>query len=76
MSPATFSIISTSRPDLVGGGGVEAEIFRDIPKANRFGGGGGGGSSIFFSAISNFPVAAGLNQSNSLNSGTFFYISG
>ena len=58
MLPGTFSVISGSRPDSVGGGGVVAEIFRDLPKRNTFAGGGGG-----------------ENQSNSLNSGRFFYIS-
>ena len=31
-----------------GGGGVVAEIFRDLQKPTRFGGGGGGSSRIFF----------------------------
>ena len=54
ISPDTFSLISRSRPDSVGGvvdslgGGVVAEFF---------------------------PVPAGQDQSNYLNSGTFWYIS-
>ena len=40
MSPGKFSVISRSRPDSVGGG-VVAEIFRDLHKQNTFAGGGG-----------------------------------
>ena len=32
MSPGRFSVISRRRPDSVGGGGVVAEIFRDLHK--------------------------------------------
>ena len=49
MPPGTFSVISRSGPDSVGGGGVVAEIF---------------------------SVAASGDQSNSLNYGSLFYISG
>ena len=41
MSPGTFDVISWSRPDSVGGG-VVAEMFRDLHKADhvvRWGGG-------------------------------------
>ena len=61
-SPGTFSVISGSRPDSVGGG-VVAQI---IP--TTFAGGGGSGRDFV-------PVAAGKDQSNSLNSGNLFYIS-
>ena len=40
MSPGTFSVISRSRPDSVGGG-VVADIFRDLHKRTTFPGGGG-----------------------------------
>ena len=68
MSPSTFYVISRSRPDWVGGGGVVADMFRrdrDLRKPTRFGGGihvrwGGGGSGIIF-----FPVAPGIEQSES-----------
>ena len=46
MSPGRFSVISGSRPDLVGGG-VVADIFRDLQMPTRFGRGGGGCSRHF-----------------------------
>ena len=43
MPPGTFSVISGSRPDSVGGGGgVVAEMFRDLHGRTGFAGGGGG----------------------------------
>ena len=47
MLPGTFYVIPRSRPDSVGGG-VVADIFRDLLKPTRFGGGGGGSGRIFF----------------------------
>ena len=54
MSPGRFGVISRSRPDSVGGG-VVAEIFRDLPRPTRFSGGG-------VRVAEFFPVAAGNNQ--------------
>ena len=51
-----------------GGGGVVTEIFQDPRERTRFSGG------VVVADI--FPVTSGGDQSNSLNSGTFFYISG
>ena len=73
MSPGTFHVISRSRPDSVGGGTpVVAEIFRDLLKPTRSSGGGGGGVEAGI-----FPAAPRKRkqQSDYLNSGTFFYIS-
>ena len=39
MPPGRFSVISTSRPDSVGGG-VVAKMFRDLHERTRFAGGG------------------------------------
>ena len=39
--PAGFSVVYGSRPDSVGGGGVVAEISRDLQTRTRFNGGGG-----------------------------------
>ena len=49
-----------------GGGGGVAEIFRDLLKPTTFIGGGGGVVGEFV------PVAPGKQQSDYLNSGTFF----
>ena len=48
MSPGRLSVISRSRPDLERGGGVVAEIFRDLRKRTTFAGGGGGCSGRNF----------------------------
>ena len=68
MPPATFSVISGSRPDSVGGGG-SSRNFPGSRERTRFSGGGG-------VVAKKIPVPRGGHQSNSLNSGTFFYISG
>ena len=65
MPPATFSVISGSRPDSVGG---VATVFRVPRERTTFSGGGGVVAEIF-------PVTTGRDQSNSLNSGTFLSIS-
>ena len=46
MPPGTFSVISGSRPDSVGGG-VVAEMFRDLHGRTGFAGGGGSGRNCF-----------------------------
>ena len=53
----------------MGVGSRPTRNFRSFLRRTPFGGGGGSGR-IFF------PVAAGKDQSNSLNSGRFVYISG
>ena len=55
-------------PSRFGGGGVVAEMFRDLQMPTTFAGGPG-------SARNFFPVPAGQDQSNSLNSGKFGSIS-
>ena len=46
MPTATFSVISGSRPDSVGGGGVVADIFRDPRDLPDSVGGGGSGRNF------------------------------
>ena len=51
-----------------GGGGVVADIFRVLKTRTTFSGGGGGCGRRLS------PLAAGEDQSNCLNSGTFIYV--
>ena len=51
------------------GGGVVAEIFRDLHKRNAFAGGGRGSGILFF------LLTPGQNQASYLTSARFFYIS-
>ena len=68
MPPGRFCVISRSRPDSVGGGGVVPKIFRVLLKQTRFAGGGG--------RVAELVSGSCTSRSNYLDCGTFFYISG
>ena len=71
-------MISKRGPDSVGGG-VVAEIYRDLQTRTRFSGGGGVVVEIFRDLRTRttfFPVTTGVDQSNYLNYGTFFTLTG
>ena len=48
MSTGTFDVISRSRSDSLGGGGIVADIFRDLLQPTIFAVGGGGSGRKFF----------------------------
>ena len=66
MPPSRFSV----KPTRFGGEGGSSGNFRSFLRRTRFGVCGGGVVAEFV------PVPAGEDQSNYLNSGNFFYISG